>query len=55
MAVANSETDLREQEFPNLRVLKHPLIQHKLSRMREAVTSTVRFRQLLHEISLLMG
>ncbi|WP_395828249.1 uracil phosphoribosyltransferase [Elstera sp.] len=54
-ASAQSETDPRELEFPNLRVLKHPLIQHKLSHMRDAATSTVRFRQLLHEISLLMG
>jgi uracil phosphoribosyltransferase len=42
-------------EFPNLRVLSHPLIQHKLSHMRDKTCSTVRFRQLLHEISLLMG
>jgi uracil phosphoribosyltransferase len=42
-------------EFPNLRVLDHPLIQHKLSHMRDKSCSTVRVRQFLHEISLLMG
>ncbi|HYM31344.1 MAG TPA: uracil phosphoribosyltransferase [Candidatus Cybelea sp.] len=41
--------------FPNLRVLDHPLIQHKLSHMRDKTTSTRTFRQLLKEISLLMG
>lgn len=42
-------------EFPNLNVLTHPLIQHKLTHMRDRTASTARFRQLLHEISLLMG
>jgi len=42
-------------QFPNFHVLDHPLIQHKLSLMRERDTSTLLFRQLLKEISLLMG
>jgi uracil phosphoribosyltransferase len=42
-------------EFPNLHVLHHPLIQHKLSLMRDKRTPTILFRQLLREISLLMG
>lgn len=41
--------------FPNLQVLDHPLILHKLSHMRNRETSTRTFRQLLKEISLLMG
>ncbi len=41
--------------FPNLHVLDHPLILHKLSHMRDRTTSTRTFRQLLKEISLLMG
>ena len=41
--------------FPNLHVLNHPLIQHKLTHMRNKDTSTKTFRQLLREISLLMG
>ena len=41
--------------FANLHVLEHPLIQHKLSHMRDRRTSTMGFRQLLKEISLLMG
>src|SRR5262245_23220345 len=42
-------------EFPQLQVLDHPLIQHKLSIMRDKTTPTIHFRQLLKEISLLMG
>lgn len=42
-------------EFPNLFLLGHPLIQHKLSQLRRTDTPTIQFRQLLKEISLLMG
>ena len=42
-------------QFPNFHVLDHPLIQHKLSIMRDKRTPTILFRQLLKEISLLMG
>jgi uracil phosphoribosyltransferase len=43
------------KEFPSLNVLNHPLIQHKLSMMRDKATPTTLFRQLLKEIALLMG
>jgi uracil phosphoribosyltransferase len=42
-------------QFPTLRLLDHPLIQHKLSKMRDKTCPTVQFRQLLKEIALLMG
>jgi len=42
-------------EFPQFYVLDHPLIQHKLSMMRDKSTPTILFRQLLREIALLMG
>ncbi|MBK1665563.1 uracil phosphoribosyltransferase [Rhodospirillum rubrum] len=42
-------------DFPNLFVLDHPLIQHKLTHMRRRETSTRTFRMLLREIALLMG
>jgi uracil phosphoribosyltransferase len=42
-------------DFSNLHVTDHPLIQHKLTHMRDKRTSTKTFRQLLREISLLMG
>ena len=39
----------------NLTVVTHPLVQHKLTLMREKDTSTASFRQLLREISLLLA
>ena len=36
-------------------VVDHPLVQHKLSIMRRKDTPTAKFRQLLNEISLLLG
>lgn len=43
------------RDFPNLRVMDHPLILHKLSHMRERDTPPKIFRELLREIALLMG
>ena len=40
---------------PHLTIVDHPLVQHKLTIMREKDTSTAGFRQLLREISLLLG
>lgn len=42
-------------DFPNLFVVDHPLIQHKLTHMRMKERSTNGFRTLLRELSLLMG
>lgn len=39
----------------NVNVMTHPLIQHKVSLMRSMETSSKDFRQLLDEITLLMG
>jgi uracil phosphoribosyltransferase len=36
-------------------VINHPLVQHKLTLMRQADTSTAKFRQLLKEAGLLLG
>ncbi len=38
-----------------LTIVSHPLVQHKLTLMRERDTSTAGFRQLLREISLLLA
>ncbi|HWV05327.1 MAG: uracil phosphoribosyltransferase [Ralstonia sp.] len=45
----------QDPRFPNLFILNHPLIQHKLTHMRDKDTSTRTFRELLREITLLMG
>jgi uracil phosphoribosyltransferase len=41
--------------LPNLKVIEHPLIQHKLAVLRRQDTSKKTFRELTHEISMLMG
>jgi uracil phosphoribosyltransferase len=40
--------------MPNLTVVDHPLVQHKLTLMRDRNTPTAQFRQLLREISTLL-
>ena len=42
-------------DFPNLFVVDHPLIKHKLTIMRDKNTSSSKFRVLLKEIALLLG
>ena len=41
--------------FPNLTVLSHPLIQHKLTLLRDKRTTTRDFKQLVNEIAMLMA
>jgi uracil phosphoribosyltransferase len=41
--------------FPNLTVLAHPLIQHKLTLLRDRETTTRDFKQLVNEIAMLMA
>ena len=44
-----------DPRFPNLTIVDHPLVQHKLTLMRDKRTSTKDFRGLLQEIAMLMG
>lgn len=39
----------------NVFVVKHPLVRHKLTRLREKTTSTAGFRRLVRELSLLLA
>src|SRR3954468_50499 len=41
--------------FPNLTVLTHPLVEHKLSILRDRDTSTRDFKQLVSEMAMLMA
>ncbi|MBL8346994.1 MAG: uracil phosphoribosyltransferase [Rubrivivax sp.] len=43
------------RQDPHVQVIAHPLVQHKLTLLREKDRSTTSFRQLLHEISVLMA
>lgn len=52
--------NLHKEQFKNLKtmalhIIDHPLVQHKLTIMRDKRTSTKKFRELLKEISLFMG
>src|ERR671925_2854 len=42
-------------QLPNLTVLTHPLIQHKLAILRDKNTTTRDFKQLVNEIAMLMA
>src|SRR5687767_11506553 len=50
-----SPSGLAMRTFPNLTVIQHPLIQHKLAVLRDRNTSKKTFRALVDEISMLMG
>ena len=53
---AVTKNDLeRAAEFPNFHLITHPLVQDKLSRMRDKTTSTGTFRQLMKQVGVLMG
>ena len=39
----------------HVHVIDHPLVQHKLTMMRQQTTTTSQFRELMREISLLLG
>ena len=40
---------------PSIHVSTHPLVQHKLTKLRDKATSSANFRRLLREIGLLLG
>ena len=42
-------------KYPNVHVVGHPLVQHKLTLMRRKETPTAEFRRLLREISVLLA
>ncbi|MEM9013531.1 MAG: uracil phosphoribosyltransferase [Pseudomonadota bacterium] len=42
-------------QFPSLTIVDHPIIQHKLTILRDKTTPSATFRQLLKEIGLLLG
>src|SRR3546814_17977437 len=41
--------------FPNVTVVSHPLVQHKLTLLRRKEVSTAEFRRLVRELSLLLA
>ena len=49
------EINILKKHTMSVHIIDHPLVQHKLSLMRDKQTSTNKFRELLKEISMLMG
>ena len=43
------------KDMENVTILNHPLIQHKISRLRDRHTGTNEFRRLVEEIAMLEG
>ncbi len=43
------------KDYANVSVMSHPLIQHKISMLRDINTGTNEFRKLIEEIAVLMG
>src|SRR5258705_10728414 len=41
--------------FPNLHVSQHPLVAHKMALLRDRTTEPKRFRELVRELSWLLG
>ena len=41
--------------MPHVHIISHPLVQHKLTIMRDKNTGTKDFRELTHELSQLLG
>jgi uracil phosphoribosyltransferase len=46
---------MTKPSFPNLVVVSHPLIQHKITRLRDRTTGTRDFKALVSELSMLMA
>jgi len=45
----------RVEEFPSLIIIRHPLVQHKLTILRDQKTETKHFKELVDEIAMLMA
>ena len=45
----------RVKEFPTLTIIRHPLVQHKLTILRDRQTETKHFKELVDEIAMLMA
>jgi uracil phosphoribosyltransferase len=45
----------RVKEFPSLTIIRHPLVQHKLTILRDLETETKHFKELVDEIAMLMA
>ena len=44
-----------DPRFPNLTIVRHPLVRHKITLLRDRLTSTKIFKELVDEIAMLMA
>ena len=52
---AHNLPESQVSDFPNLTVIRHPLVQHKLTVLRRVDTSKKKFKELVDEIAMLMA
>lgn len=45
----------KKHEYPNLKVIDHPLIRHKLTQLRNETTNTEQFRRLVREVGQMLA
>ena len=53
--VLNGRVKKMKHEFPNLNVVDHPLIKHKLTQLRNEDTNTEQFRRLVREVGQMLA
>jgi uracil phosphoribosyltransferase len=53
--LAHRPPESHVSDFPNLTVIRHPLVQHKLTVLRRKDTSKKKFKELVDEIAMLMA
>ncbi len=46
---------MKHPDYNNVTIMEHPLIIHKISKMRDEATSSKEFREYVNEIAMLMG
>ena len=48
-------TNMEIKDYPNVTLLNHPLLKHKISILRDEKTPTSEFRQVVKEIAMMEG
>ena len=46
---------MKHEQYKNVTIMEHPLIIHKISKMRDEKTGCKEFREYVNEIAMLMG
>ncbi|NLB48929.1 MAG: uracil phosphoribosyltransferase [Erysipelotrichia bacterium] len=46
---------MTDKNYPNVTILDHPLLKHKITKLRDKTTKTNEFKNLVKEVSILLG